>query len=75
MMEVEEEHEGYDVMPSNEGCVCPICGYKASHWAGVPCSIERCPKCGAVMTCTLTISEVSIPGNDEKLWELIHIGH
>jgi len=30
-------------------CVCPSCGTKASHQAGIPCSSVNCPKCGARM--------------------------
>ena len=30
-------------------CVCPKCGFKKPHEAGVPCRDERCPQCGAVM--------------------------
>jgi len=27
-------------------CVCPKCGYKTAHQAGVPCSTLKCPNCG-----------------------------
>jgi hypothetical protein len=30
-------------------CVCPKCGTKAPHGAGVPCYSVNCPKCGAKM--------------------------
>jgi hypothetical protein len=30
-------------------CVCPSCGHKAPHQAGVPCYQAQCPKCGAQM--------------------------
>lgn len=32
---------------SNEFCVCPVCGYKKPHTAGIPCRKEICPNCGA----------------------------
>ena len=30
-------------------CVCPHCGEKVVHEAGVPCYSNKCPKCGAAM--------------------------
>ncbi len=30
-------------------CVCPSCGHKVTHGAGVPCYTVKCPKCGAQM--------------------------
>jgi len=27
-------------------CMCPKCGEKVKHTAGVPCSSLKCPKCG-----------------------------
>ena len=27
-------------------CVCPKCGFKKRHEAGIPCMQEKCPKCG-----------------------------
>ncbi|MCR4428481.1 MAG: DUF134 domain-containing protein [Caldiserica bacterium] len=30
-------------------CVCPKCGYRKPHQAGVRCMDERCPQCGSVM--------------------------
>ena len=30
-------------------CVCPSCGTKISHQAGVSCYNLSCPKCGAKM--------------------------
>ena len=29
----------------NGHCVCPKCGEKVSHKAGVPCTSRKCPKC------------------------------
>jgi len=31
-------------------CVCPACGAKVLHQAGIPCSSINCPKCGGSMT-------------------------
>ncbi len=31
------------------GCVCPGCGVKIPHRAGVPCNLVSCPECGARM--------------------------
>jgi len=30
-------------------CVCPSCGARISHQAGVPCYSVNCPKCGSRM--------------------------
>jgi hypothetical protein len=30
-------------------CVCPSCGTRIPHQAGVPCYNLGCPKCGAMM--------------------------
>jgi len=30
-------------------CICPACGTKIPHQAGVPCYDLSCPKCGAKM--------------------------
>lgn len=30
-------------------CVCPKCGYRMVHRAGVPCLEERCPSCGVAL--------------------------
>ena len=30
-------------------CICPGCGAKAAHQAGVPCYDMNCPKCGTKM--------------------------
>ena len=30
-------------------CICPTCGMKVLHQAGIPCSSMSCPKCGARM--------------------------
>jgi len=34
------------------GCVCPSCGARAAHQAGVPCYEMKCPTCGAPMART-----------------------
>lgn len=31
-------------------CVCPSCGYRATHIVGTPCYQQPCPKCGSRMT-------------------------
>jgi len=31
-------------------CICPNCGHKAAHQAGLPCNQAKCPKCGQLMT-------------------------
>ncbi len=30
-------------------CICPSCGAKVTHQAGVPCYFVNCPKCGTKM--------------------------
>ena len=30
-------------------CVCPKCGEKVSHTTGVPCTSQKCPKCGSLL--------------------------
>ena len=30
-------------------CICSNCGYKMPHQPGVPCSQQKCPKCGTAM--------------------------
>jgi uncharacterized protein len=30
-------------------CVCPACGTKSNHAAGMPCATIKCPKCGIKM--------------------------
>jgi len=40
---------GFGLGPSGE-CVCPSCGYRMPHQAGVPCYTIKCPKCGMMMT-------------------------
>jgi len=30
-------------------CVCPGCGAKIDHQAGIPCAEVKCPKCGLPM--------------------------
>lgn len=44
-MTAEHRHE----MGAGGTCVCPKCGVRMAHRAGVPCQEERCPGCGAKM--------------------------
>jgi len=30
-------------------CVCPSCGNKDDHQAGIPCTEQECSKCGSKM--------------------------
>ena len=30
-------------------CVCPNCGNRMPHQAGIPCYNQKCPKCGTKM--------------------------
>lgn len=30
-------------------CICPKCGQRFPHNAGIPCIEERCPSCGVAM--------------------------
>lgn len=30
-------------------CICPSCGAKLNHQAGIPCSTLNCPNCGGRM--------------------------
>lgn len=30
-------------------CICPKCGEKVAHVTGIPCTLVKCPKCGANM--------------------------
>ena len=30
-------------------CVCPNCNKRAPHQLGVPCTSQKCPKCGTKM--------------------------
>ena len=40
---------GFGLGPSGE-CICPKCGTKVPHQAGIPCYEQRCLKCGTPMT-------------------------
>jgi hypothetical protein len=35
---------GFGAGPGGD-CICPSCGTKVPHQAGVPCFEERCPRC------------------------------
>ncbi|MGB9907780.1 MAG: ferredoxin [Candidatus Saccharicenans sp.] len=30
-------------------CLCPKCGYRQVHQAGVPCLEQHCPQCGSTL--------------------------
>jgi len=40
---------GRGLGPGGE-CVCPNCGTRLPHERGNPCSENKCPKCGNLMT-------------------------
>lgn len=39
---------GYRLGPGGR-CICPKCGHKKEHQAGVPCYDVKCPECGTPM--------------------------
>ena len=39
---------GRGLGPAGE-CVCPQCGEKTPHQAGIPCFEQKCPKCNTSM--------------------------
>lgn len=47
--EVEMRDESRHGMGSGGFCVCPKCGEKVPHEAGMPCSEVTCPGCGSRM--------------------------
>jgi len=30
-------------------CLCPNCGMVVSHQRAIPCTVQKCPKCGSNM--------------------------
>lgn len=36
-------------MGAGGACVCPKCGQRVPHNAGIPCIKERCPDCGVAL--------------------------
>lgn len=45
----QHKHSQQHRIGSNGTCLCPKCGEKKPHQAGVPCQEEKCPKCGTKM--------------------------
>ena len=45
----EYEHNQQKGLGPDGSCVCPKCGERILHQAGIVCQEERCPKCGAKM--------------------------
>ena len=68
MLNVNKRGEGQGQGGDKQGdggtdtCSCPECGATASHKRGVPCTEQKCPKCGASMT--------GMSGNKEKVADL-----
>ena len=48
---------GFGTGPGGD-CVCPVCGFKMAHQAGVQCFQMRCPKCSALM-CRERVSDIN----------------
>lgn len=48
------EGQGVGLPRRGEGgrdiCRCPKCGATAKHERGIPCTQQKCPKCGSPMT-------------------------
>jgi hypothetical protein len=42
--------QGGRSLGSGGQCICTSCGHVAAHQRGVPCTDQKCPKCGAAMT-------------------------
>ncbi|MCR4410187.1 MAG: ferredoxin [Candidatus Saccharicenans sp.] len=42
-------HPGRHGLGPGGYCVCPKCGHRQEHRAGIPCLEERCPKCGTAL--------------------------
>lgn len=30
-------------------CICTQCGYEGPHQRGIPCTQQKCPRCGMLM--------------------------
>jgi len=44
-----DNRRGFGLGPDGN-CVCPSCGATSSHRRGMPCYLQKCPKCGTSMT-------------------------